>query len=174
MVSNNVNRYTLVAMAPTGEACLVADDVDRVWVSSIYSPVEQVDASEIDRIIVEHDWIRVDRGFATWPELESYRNQHARTPPTTFPDLADYDADEVRGVLDETATADSIEEREAARLLLLDILDKCPVVFENAELRTSLIKRLRELTSAENACPPPLESPAITEARARYMLPAAA
>jgi hypothetical protein len=165
--------FTLLGMAPTGEACVVRDDADRVWVSSIYAPIRQVDPDDVDQLIGTHDWNRIDEQFATWPALEAYRNDHSRMPPPRFPDLADYDADEIRDVLEETETAHSDEERQSSRSLLLDILAQCPVILSDSELRAAVIDRLRELTEPERATATVLQSPAQADAMDRLQLVAA-
>lgn len=169
----NELSFTLLGMAPTGEACVVRDDADRVWVSSIYASIRQVDPDDVDQIIATHDWNRIDEHFATWPDLEAYRNDNSRMPQPRFPDLADYDADEIRDVLEETETAYSDEERQSSRSLLLDILDQCPIVLEDTELRAAVIGRLRELTEPERATSAVLRSPAEAEAMDRLELVAA-
>ena len=138
-------RFTLLGMARSGEACLIRDADDRVWVSSIYAPVQEVAAGDVDQIVAEHDWEHVNRRFDTWDQLDEYRSQHASAPPSRFPEFAEYDADEVREALEETQTAHSPDQRLDAQLLLIDILEHCPVVRQDGDLYTAVISRLAEL-----------------------------
>lgn len=164
-------RFTLLGMAPSGEACLVSDVDNRVWVSSIYAPITEVPESEIDQIIAEHDWVRVNRHFSTWPELVQYRNEHASAAPQRFPDLADYSADEVREALEETQTAQTSEERNAACSLLVEILKYSPIVRQDQSLYHAVINRLDELTNPVPLPTPPSER--VAQAMVRYRLAAA-
>jgi hypothetical protein len=157
-------------MAPSGEACLVSDADHRVWLSSIYAPISQVSESDVDQIIAEHDWIRVNRHFRTWSELVDYRNVHATAVPLRFPDLADYSAAEVRDALDETETALTSDERAAAHSLLVEILKYCPTVPSDQSLYHAVIDRLDKLAIAVPLPTPPSDE--VAEAMVRYSLAA--
>jgi hypothetical protein len=134
-------------MAPTGEACLVGYPDGRVWVSSIHTPPHQIEASDADQYIAAHDWTRLHRSFATWDALDNYRKRHATSPAEATPRIVDYDATEIRDVLDETSTADDPEQRASARLLLIDILRHALVVRTDDDLYAAVLARLEELTA---------------------------
>ena len=132
-------------MAPSGEACLVRYPDGRVRVSSIYGSPQSVDAADVDRYIAAHDWTRINRSFATWEALQIYRNRHATPPAESIPQIADYDAAEIREVLEEISTAENAEERVSARLLLIDILAQASAVRSDDDLYRAVVSRLREL-----------------------------
>lgn len=163
-------RFTLIGMAPSGEACLVRDADGRVWVSSIYADTEEVAADDADRIIAEHDWMHVDRRFSSWDELEKYRTTHAVAPPPRFPDFADYDADEVRDALEETRTATSADARGEALMLVADILAHSPIVRTDDGLYAEVVARLSELTGRPRTSAP--ISPELADAMTRFALAA--
>lgn len=139
-------RFTLLGMAPSGEACLVGYPDGRVFVSSIHTAAPtRIDASGVDQYIATHDWKPIGRSFATWDALDAYRNRQAAAPIKTTPSVIDYDAAEVRDVLDETSTANDAQQRASARRLLLDILRDAPVVRSDDDLYAAVLARVEEL-----------------------------
>lgn len=132
-------------MAPSGEACLVRYPDGRLRVSSIYGSPQSLDAAQVDRYIASHDWTRIDRSFATWGDLQAYRNRHAAPPTESIPQVADYDIAEIREVLDEIGTAENVDERISARLLLIDILERAAAVRTDDDVYRAVVSRLREL-----------------------------
>lgn len=166
-------RLALVAMSASGEACLVRDADGRTWLSSIYAVNREIAPSEVDKFVAGHDWIRVNRTFATWPHLVEYRERAAnQPPPPSSSPLNRYGVQDVRDVLDETLTAETDEEREVARSLLLQILKDCTVVRQEHELHSAVVDRLDQLTDPSPALDPAV-SPALAEALVRYELVAA-
>jgi hypothetical protein len=159
------NRFELLGMAPSGEACLVVDGEGRTWVSSIYTHNREIPDGDVDRIIAQQDWIRVNETFASWDDLVDYRATHAESPPPPL-ELAYYTSQDVRDALEETETADTDEERADARSLLLEVLRCCSVVFGDDDLRTMVVDRLGELTGPA-LVPVPAPSGEFAEAMSR-------
>jgi hypothetical protein len=135
-------------MAPSGEACLVRDADTRVWISSIYAPITQVAGADVDQVIAEHDWNRVNRPFATWADLVAYRDANASAPLPRFPAIAEYDVAEIRDALQETETTRTVAERARARTLLTAILRNCPAARLDEGLHSDLVDRLAELSTS--------------------------
>jgi hypothetical protein len=132
-------------MAPSGEACLVRDGEDRIWLSSIYVGNREITVEEADHLIAKQDWIRIDETFGSWPALVAYRRARVAAAPA-LTGVEDYSGDEVWNVLEETQTADSPVEREAARILLLMMLRRSAVLYTDEPLRTAVVDRVDQLT----------------------------
>ncbi|WP_192176813.1 hypothetical protein [Mycobacteroides abscessus] len=168
--------YTLLAMAPSGEAYVVKDGDDRIWLISIYAPSKQITASAVGGLVVHSGLAVVDRQFDTWDELIEYRRTAATSRGPRFPAYADYSSADVRAALRDTQTAEAPEEIAAARGMLLHILMQTKRL--DHSLRAAVTQRLIELEALQRPSTafaatliPPL---VIDDAMNRYELPAVA
>jgi hypothetical protein len=141
--------FVLIGMAPSGEAFLLHDRHGRISLISILGGGRSrtVASDEADAIIARRDWLRLDRSFASIDELNEFRLGQVRSTPgwMELPDLADYDHDDIEMALEDTAAADSEDERAAARDLLLGMLARCRRLQDEPALRIAVAARLDAL-----------------------------
>ncbi len=121
-----------MAMAPSGEICIVEDEDGRFWLISIYAPNKQIAAESVDPMVAHTGWVTVRRTFDSWGELCNYRRSA----------YADYSAADARAAIRDTETAEGRDEVAAARRMLLKIIDQSPVVLADRQLYAQVVARL--------------------------------
>ncbi|MFD6197307.1 hypothetical protein ACFWE3_11445 [Mycobacteriaceae bacterium NPDC060252] len=168
--------YTLLAMAPSGEASIIKDGDARIWMTSIYAPNQPVDEEAVGGLIIKSGLVAVDQGFDTWDELVEYRRMASTSTSPRFPEYPDYTPSDVRAAIRDTQTAEDPEEVDTARDMLLHILAQAEVL--DRQLRSQITTRLQQLadigrptTVLATTLVPPM---VIDDAMNRYKLPAVA
>lgn len=138
---------TLVAMARSGETFITRSDRDGLWLhmpsgAGGAGPINETTAHQA---VADHGFTKVDRDFATWAELEDFRQQEAAkfAPPVEI-DPADLDDEDVREMLEVARRWATEGETERSRRLLLKLL-LVPVAVTDISLRRNLVAALESL-----------------------------
>lgn len=144
---------TLVAMAPSGETFISTTSTRGPWLH--VAPGAQgagpIEPADVDRAVADHGFIRVDRAFATWTELDDDRNRRAAeaiAPVEIDVDELDRDdIDELLGVAErwlgqhERARAG----RLVTRLLRASVVKSSPALLDAI---SAILERATESTTS--------------------------
>jgi hypothetical protein len=184
-VAENLGRFTLLAMPPSGEIFLATDAYGTTWL--VHPPgaggPDKISPAAVEATIQEavarHGWDRVERSFASWSELDTARQRLVgEIYPLPPLEVSDFDEQDVREVLEVVRSWLVAGDSARGRPALHRLLREAPVVRRDDELFeevTSLLLRLDEETN-----PPPFSTATLgngsrsDEAMQRLQLPQAA
>jgi hypothetical protein len=149
-MNDNGEPFVLLAMTPAGESALIADHdrVSLVRFSSRGRQRQDASADDAETAVRRYGWIRVDRAFSTWGDLDRFRTAAAEEAMRGFPDptVRDYNRRDVEVVLKQVARSGP-DRRVAAIGLLTDLLVRCPAVRRDDDLSAMIGERLEQLRS---------------------------
>lgn len=146
---DHTRAITLVSMAPSGETFIARDRSGRLW---LYQPEGAGGAGPIDealaeRAVADHGFDHVDRGFATWADLDQFRQeQAARVTPDVMIDRDGFDRHDVERLLGVAKRWIARGEGHLARRLVTELL-RVPAVRSDPELLDKLVSVVEELAS---------------------------
>lgn len=145
----------LVAMARSGETFVTRRDRYGLW---LHLPpgargAGPVNEAEVERAIADHGFVRIDREFATWIELDDFRQREAATfaPPVEI-DAAALDVEDVRRMLT-VAHRWAAEGRVGQSRRLLVKLLRVPAARRDDDLNLQLAMALEALEDAALVVP---------------------
>ncbi len=142
-----LNPVTLLAMAPSGATLILRDRRERLW---LYPPVgagkpRVIDSETAEQAIGRHDLERIDQDFASWAELDEFRQQRVRkTSPRTIVDVQSLDLEDVERLLTVAERWLADEEGERACQLALRLL-RVPAVLGDPATHERLVGLLESL-----------------------------
>jgi hypothetical protein len=153
-MEDDAGTYKLLAMPAAGEAVLVQDDRQRVWLIRFARQYQQKQATvdDVDIAINNYGWEHIGRSFRSWDALDEYRLSRAAEGVANLPDreIADYDRRYVEVLLRQVAKAGP-ERRTAAINLLTDLALRCRAVRGDDGLANLVAEQLDDLRQ-----PPPV------------------
>lgn len=140
-------RIALIAMDPSGASLVLCDGHGRVW---LYPPegtggprVIEFDAAE--EIIAWQDMERIDREFASWAELEAFRQERAaRLTPETVADVEAFDLEDVEELVAVAEGWHDDGDTDQARKLVVRLL-RAPVARADPAAYDLLLAALESL-----------------------------
>lgn len=168
----------LVSMARSGETFVTRDPLHGLW---LHLPPGARGSGPLDeeaaaRAVVDHGFVPIEREFATWAELDDFRQARAaEAVPDVVVDRDQLTADDIAGMLRVAGTWIAREEGHRARRLAFELL-RVPVVRADPDLYDQVISMLQELTGGTVAplLQRPPSDPLTPEAVRRLRQPAAA
>lgn len=155
-MSSSGGSLTLVAMPRSGETFLVRDASGTLWLVPPDGAGEPmaVDESAVEDAVRRHDWDLIDVAFDTWAALDADRQRRAaELAPGRDIGIADYDAVDVRRILDGARDAAGAGDHAGARTMLHRLLREVDLVREDGELFDTITSMLVELDSASRRPP---------------------
>jgi hypothetical protein len=155
-MSNVSGSVTLVAMPRSAETFLVRDAAGTLWLCPPDGSGEAiaVEESAIEEAVRRHDWDRIDATFDTWEALDADRQRRAaELAPDRDIGIADYDAVDVRRILDGARAISQAGDHSAARTMLHRLLREVSLVREDRELFDTIMGLLVDLDSARRRPP---------------------
>jgi hypothetical protein len=155
-MSSISGSVTLVAMPRSAETFLVRDATGTLWLCPPDGAGEAmvVDESAIEEAVRRHDWDRIDATFDTWEALDADRQRRAaQLAPDRDLGIADYDAVDVRRILDGARAIFQDGDNAAARTMLHRLLQEVTLVREDRELFNTITGLLVDLDSASRRPP---------------------
>ncbi|MDQ1745102.1 MAG: hypothetical protein QOE23_3441 [Pseudonocardiales bacterium] len=155
-MSSISGSVTLVAMPRSAETFLVRDAAGTLWLCPPDGAGESlaVDESAIEEAVRRHDWDRIEATFDTWEALDAdLQRRAAELAPGRDIGIADYDAVDVRRILDGARAVSQAGDHGAARTMLHRLLREVTLVREDGELFEAITGLLVELDSASRRPP---------------------
>jgi hypothetical protein len=148
--------YILLAMPPSGEVFVARDTDGRLWLITPPGgggPIE-IDDTQLQRAVAEHGYERIDRGFASWEELDRERQRLAGlVAPATEVDVASFDIEDVERVLNTARRRQREGHSSQARRIALRLLE-APVLLTVPDQHAAVVKFLQDLDATPAALPP--------------------
>lgn len=167
---------TLVSMARSGETFITGDPTHGLWLhlppgAGGSGPLDEASAA---RAVADHGFVPIDREFATWAELDVFRQaQAAAAVPEVVVDRDNLTANDVARLLRVARRWISREEGSRARRLTFELL-RLPVVLD-PDLHDQVVSLLEELMAGvPQFLRRPTADPRTPEAVRRLLQPAAA
>lgn len=108
------------------------------------TPLE-VSESKLNQFMAEHDLIRLNKKFFSFPAVRRYVNAQMSTFGQLFPAIENYTEDDIRETLDETDFITITRERKEASKFLGDVLDKAPKSSITKRIEKEIKHRIKEL-----------------------------
>jgi hypothetical protein len=171
-----VKPVTLVAMAPSGATLLVRDTSDRTWLCPSPGAGQPcvIDPERVEQVIARGDLERIDREFASWEELDAFRQERARrVTPQTIVDIDSFDAHDVERHLAVAERWLAEGDAERPRKLAFRLL-RTPVAHSDAEVHERLVNLLERLGQPVLSLRSTPRTPLQAAARERWQLQRAA
>jgi len=147
---------TLVAMPRSGETFLVRDASGTLWLFPPDGAGESVVVGEsaIEEAVRRHNWDRIDATFDTWQALDADRQRRAAAlAPGRDIGIADYDAVDVRRILDGARATAQEGEPAAARTMLHRLLREVTLLREDDGLYDEVMDLLVDLDTTGRRSP---------------------
>lgn len=141
-----LDSVTLVAMAPSGATLVLRDRGGRLW---LYPPSgagrpRVVEPALAERVIVEQDLDRLDRDFASWTELDEFRQEQTARAGEMVVDVESLDSHDIELLLTVAERWLAGGEGDRARVLALRLL-RVPVVRVDAGIYEQLVDLIDRL-----------------------------
>ena len=150
-MSTAAGLVTLVAMPRSGETFLVRDASGTLWLvpPAGAGTALAVDDSAIDEAVRRHNWDRIDAAFDSWEALDTDRRARAaQLAPLRNTGVADYDAEDVRRIIDGARGRLEAGEVGAARAMLHRLLREVRTARDSNDLYDEIMGLLAHTDSA--------------------------
>ena len=138
---------TLVAMSRSGETFITRSKRHPLWLhlppgAGGSGPLDEAGA---ERAVADHGFVRIDKDFATWDDLDAFRQEEAANfaPPVAI-EPAGLDAEDVQEMLDVARRWSTEGEPGQSRRLLLRLL-LVPAARAEADLQDRIVAALEAL-----------------------------
>lgn len=167
-----MSPITLVAMVPSGEACITRAPSGRLWLHKAYGAggAGPIDEGQAALAVAKHGFVAVNRQFESWVELDSYLEQEAaKVVPPVVVDRTRLGLLDARGLLETCRRWAGDGDVNTARRLALNLLE-VPAVVADPDTHGAVVAFLKGLSEPGplRMAPPPPGSVVQVRGRERW------